>query len=213
MVEQESLGGPRVIVFDIGNVLIETDFKRYSASLKRIFPDEEAYRRAKDRLDHYGERYGVGLMTTEEIMQEAEEKLEIDRKRFVELWNALFIERGYILPFLRELRDQGYILATCSNTNEMHVEHLLSRYSFLGLIEHHIFSYRVQVCKPEAAIYRAVEAITGRPAWEHLFLDDLPVNVAAARLAGWDAICFQNEGQVQRELRSRGLRFTPWKLE
>ena len=136
----------------------------------------------------------------------------LDRESFVNLWNDLFIERSYIPPFLKELRGQDYALAVCSNTNELHIEYLRSTYSCFGLIDYFVFSHEVHAHKPTPAIYRAVEALTMKPASAHLFLDDLSENVEGARAVGWDAICFRDPNQVQEELFARGLQFTPWEL-
>lgn len=213
MADHVLIPSPSVIVFDIGNVLVTTDLGRFFARLKNLFPDDADFAKALQWLDKDDDLYGLGLMTTEELLQEVQLEIGIDRENFVDLWNHLFIERSYILPFLKELREQGYTLAVCSNTNEIHVEYLLSTFSCFDLIDHFIFSYKVHANKPTPTIYRAVEEVTGKPSCEHLFLDDLPENVEGARAVGWDAICFQDSGQVQEEIFSRGIRFTPWKIE
>jgi HAD superfamily hydrolase (TIGR01509 family) len=204
---------PSVIVFDIGNVLVTADQERFLTRLKYLFPDDAEFAYALQWLDKEGDRYELGLITTEELLREVQAGLGLDRQNFVDSWNHLFIERSYILPFLKELREQGYPLAVCSNTNELHAQYLLSTYSCFDLIDNLIFSYRVHARKPIPTIYRAVEAVTCKPSSEHLFLDDLPENVEGALAMGWDAICFQDPRQVQEDLNARGIRFTPWKLE
>src|SRR6266436_5339821 len=119
---------PSVIVFDIGNVLVTTDLERFLARLKHLFPDDAEFAKALQWLDNDDDRYGLGLITTEELLQEVQAGLGLGREDFVDLWNHLFVERSYILPFLKELREQGYSVAVCSNTNELHAEYLLSTY-------------------------------------------------------------------------------------
>jgi glucose-1-phosphatase len=203
---------PRVIVLDIGNVLVGVDFSRSQRRLERLFPGEAEQIRIRRWLMGDGDRYSLGQMTTEEFVQAAKRELGMDRESFIDLWNDIFIERAYMLPFKQELRAQGYTLAICSNTNELHIEYLQGVDSCFAEVQHSIFSYEVGALKPDLAIYRAVEAATGQPAAEHLFLDDLSENVAGARAAGWDAICFETPEQVQAELVARGIEFTPWKL-
>jgi FMN phosphatase YigB (HAD superfamily) len=173
---------------------------------------EPEFARALQWLDQDDDRYGLGLITTEELLQHVQAGLGLDRESFVNLWNDLFLERSYILPFLEELRGQGYTFAVCSNTNELHAEYLLSTYACFGLIDYLVFSYEVHAHKPTPTIYRTVETLTRKPPSEHLFLDDLSENVEGARAMGWDAICFRDPNQVQGELFARGLQFTPWKL-
>lgn len=213
MADQVLFPPPSVIVFDIGNVLVTVDLTRFLTRLKNLFPGDTEFAKALKWLKKDDNRYELGLITTEELLQEVQLELELDRESFIDLWNHGFIERSYVLPFLKELREQGYTLAACSNTNELNMKHLLSTCSCFDLIDHLIFSYEVYAHKPTPTIYRAVEAATGRPSAEHLFLDDLLENVEGARAVGWDAIHFQDPREVQEELFARGLRFKPWKLE
>src|SRR5436305_1639067 len=197
---QEPFPRPRVLVFDIGNVLVSTDTARFIGRLKSLFDEDTEFFKAIGKLKEMDERYGLGLMTTDEFMHMAGQELSLEHDDLVSLCNDLFIERSYIVPFLEELRDQGYVLAVCSNTNEIHVKYLLSAYPCFSLLHHLIFSYHVHAYKPSSAIYRAVEDATERAPFEHLFLDDLYENVVGARERGWDAICWSDPEQVQKEL-------------
>jgi putative hydrolase of the HAD superfamily len=212
MSEQQLSSAYRVVVLDVGNVLVGLDFGRAQRRLQRLFPDEAELARIRGWLRNTEDRSSLGLITTEDFVQGALRELGLDRERFLNLWNDIFIERSYMLPFVRELRAQGYTLAICSNTNELHMQYLQSVNPCFAEVQHCIFSYAVGALKPDPVIYRAVEAATGHPAAAHLFLDDLPENVAGARAAGWDAICFETPEQVQAELVARGIQFTPWKL-
>ena len=213
MADRVLFPSPSVIVFDIGNVLVTADPGRLFARLKSLFHDDADFARVLQWLNKDGDLYELGLMTTEELLREVQTELGLDRASFVDLWNHLFVERSYMLPFLKELREQGYTLAVCSNTNEIHKEYLLSNFSCFDYIDHFIFSYIVHANKPTPTIYRAVESLTEKPSREHLFLDDLSENVEGASAVGWDVIHFKHPGQVQEELFAKGVRFTPWKFE
>jgi HAD superfamily hydrolase (TIGR01509 family) len=208
-----SVTKPRVIVFDIGNVLVGLDASKFfSQRIRQYFPDQQQLLAMQHWIRETEDRYALGLMTTEAFMQAVVAKLGLGRQEFLTLWNDLFLERAYMLPFMRELRAQGYTLAICSNTNELHMQYLQRINPCFVEVQHSIFSYQVGALKPDLAIYRAVEEATGQKPAAHLFLDDLPENVAGARAAGWDAICFETPEQVQRELLARNIQFTPWKL-
>lgn len=212
MVEQSLSPHPRVVVLDVGNVLVGLDFHRPRQRLHELFPDGKKLIHMQRWLRSVEDAYGLGQMTTETFLQEAVQELGLERELFINLWNDVFIERAYMFPFMQELRAQDYILGICSNTNELHMDYLQSINPCFAEAQHIIFSYQVGALKPDPAIYQAVEAATGQPAAEHLFLDDLPENVAGARAAGWDAICFETPEQVQAELIARGIQFTPWQL-
>ena len=212
MPEQPLFITPRVIVLDIGNVLVGLEFPRFVRRLEQLFPDTVELARVRRWLSNTEDRYALGLLTTEEFVRGASRELGIDRERFVEMWNDIFVERAYMLRFMQELRAKGHTLAICSNTNELHMDYLQRISPCFAEAQHVVCSYRVGALKPDLAIYRAVEAATRRPAAEHLFLDDLPANVAGARAAGWDAICFERPEQVQAAFVARGIQFTPWEL-
>ncbi len=212
MSERERSLHPRVIVLDIGNVLVGLDFARSRQRLYSLFPDEKKLARVQRWLRSVEDPYSLGQITTEEFLRGAVRELGLERETFIDLWNDIFIEREYMPPFVGELRAQGYTLAICSNTNELHMDYLQRMNPWFAEARHIILSYKVGALKPDPAIYQAVEAATGEPAAEHLFLDDLPENVAGARAAGWDAICFETPAQAQAELVARGIQFTPWKL-
>ncbi len=212
MAEEQFVQEPRVIVLDVGNVMVGLDFSRSQRGLEALISEPEVYLRMRRWLGKVEDHYALGEMTTEEFLQEAEREFRLDRERFIDIWNDIFVERAYMLPFMRELRAQGYTLAICSNTNELHMDYLQRVSPCFAEAQEIIFSYRVCALKPDPAIYHAVEAATGHAAAEHLFLDDLPENVAAARQLGWDAICFETPEQAQAELVARGIQFTPWKV-
>ena len=212
MPKQGFFATPRVMVLDIGNVLVGLEFARLQRRLEQLFPDAAELSRVRRWLSDVEDRYALGLLTTQEFVLGANRELGIASERFIEYWNDIFVERPYMLAFMRELRAQGYTLGICSNTNELHMDYLQRINPCFAEAQHIVFSYQVGALKPDLAIYRAVEAATGRPAAEHLFLDDLPVNVAGARAAGWDAIRFETPEQVQAELVGRGIQFSPWQL-
>jgi putative hydrolase of the HAD superfamily len=82
------------------------------------------------------------------------------------------------------------------------------RFEKFGLRAH--FKVAMSSCylglrKPDLAIYRRALDILGRPAERILFIDDREENVAAARVAGMNAIRFEGAGQLRRELVSLGV--------
>jgi putative hydrolase of the HAD superfamily len=68
-----------------------------------------------------------------------------------------------------------------------------------------VLSYEVQSVKPEPGIYKAVEAFTGCPPAEHIFIDDIFEYAEAAKALGWDAVQFVNNEQLVKELRTKNI--------
>ena len=75
MADRVLLPPPSVIVFDIGNVLVSTDLGRPLARLKHLFPDDAGFARALQWLGNEDDRYGLGFISTEELLQKAQADL------------------------------------------------------------------------------------------------------------------------------------------
>ena len=91
------------------------------------------------------------------------------------------------VALLRRLRDAGRTLFFLSNMPAPYADHLEREHDFVGWFEAGLFSARVQLIKPEPAIFAlAAERFGAEPA-ELLFIDDHGPNVEAARAAGWQA--------------------------
>ena len=109
------------------------------------------------------------------------------------------------VALLRRLYARGHALYFLSNMPQPYALHLESAHDFLGLFRSGVFSARVQLIKPEAAIFaHAVEAFGIAPA-ETVFIDDVLPNVEAARAAGWQAIHFSDAEQCEARLAELGL--------
>src|SRR4051812_24573253 len=90
-------------------------------------------------------------------------------------------------PILDALKEQGYRLVLLSNTCVAHFEHVSNSFDVLNRFDHHVVSFRVGACKPDAAIFEAaLEAIHCKP-HECFYTDDIPAYVEAARRFGLQA--------------------------
>jgi putative hydrolase of the HAD superfamily len=102
-------------------------------------------------------------------------------------------------------RARGRGLHYLSNMPEPYAQHLEATHAFLSLFDRGVFSARVQLIKPEPAIFEHAAAWLDIEPAHSLFIDDMPRNIAAARAAGWQALLFENPADCERELVARGL--------
>jgi putative hydrolase of the HAD superfamily len=65
-----------------------------------------------------------------------------------------------------------------------------------------VFSSRVQLVKPQPAIFRAASQRFGLAPGELVFIDDLAHHVDAARALGWQAIHFNDARDCEAALTS-----------
>ena len=103
------------------------------------------------------------------------------------------------LAVLAEARERGSSLSLLSNAPHDLAE-LLSDHPAMDGFEHLLFSSRLGMVKPEAAVFEAAVNRIGRPAAEIVFIDDRPQNVQGAVAAGMRAIHFRSADQLRAEL-------------
>jgi HAD superfamily hydrolase (TIGR01509 family) len=94
-----------------------------------------------------------------------------------------------------------YRLVLLSNTNELHSLHF--RRQFADTLAHFdalVLSHEVGLRKPCLDIYTHCHKVAGSTPRQCLFIDDLPVNVEAARACGWQGIVYHRGLDLRREL-------------
>ena len=105
---------------------------------------------------------------------------------------------------IERLRAQGHALYFLSNMPAPYAEHLETAHPFYDWFTDGVFSSRVQLIKPDPAIFAlARDRLALEPA-QTLFIDDSPRNVAAARAAGWQALQFTDPDRLHADLGAGG---------
>lgn len=104
-----------------------------------------------------------------------------------------------LMEFIHSLKKK-YKIGFLSNAFKGAREWVEGHFHFLDAFDLTIFSYEVQLRKPDPRIYRLVcERLEVRPE-EAIFIDDMAVNVEGARLAGLYAIQYINKVQLKTQL-------------
>jgi putative hydrolase of the HAD superfamily len=198
----------KTILFDLGNVVIPFDFKLAYARMAEhcgCRPEEVPPRIRATGLVGPFER---GEIASEPFVRQlsAALRVNITYQEFCDWWSCVFFPQPLISEALLEDLASRYRLLALSNTNPIHFAMLKQSYPLLRHFHDNVLSYEVGAAKPEAKIYH--EAITRARCnpEECFFIDDLAVNVEAAREHGMDAIQFLSAEQLDQELRARGLR-------
>lgn len=108
------------------------------------------------------------------------------------------------VAWIRRLHAQGRPLHYLSNMPEPFAAHFERTHDFMDLFQSGVFSARVNLVKPDPAIFAHAAAVFGGDPSRLLFLDDHLPNVVAARDAGWQAIHFTDAAQAEAEARALG---------
>ena len=89
-----------------------------------------------------------------------------------------------------------------SNMPAPYARMLEQRHAFLAWFDGGVFSGDVKLIKPQPEIYRLLETRYALDPQTTLFVDDLLVNVEAARSRGWHGIHFVSAGQLEPQLQA-----------
>jgi len=103
------------------------------------------------------------------------------------------------VAWLRRLHAAGVPLHYLSNMPEPFAAHFERTHDFMALFESGVFSARIQLVKPDPAIFEHSARVFGRAPKDLLFLDDHLPNIVAARAAGWQAVHFVDAAQAEKE--------------
>jgi putative hydrolase of the HAD superfamily len=125
-------------------------------------------------------------------------------RTFLDSIPPLLVANPETVKLLYRLKAKGHALYCLSNMPKESIEHLERVNSFWDVFSGAVISSRVNLCKPERAIYsHLLDAYDLRPA-DTIFIDDVEANVAAAREVGMRTIRFETIEQCERELERLG---------
>jgi len=190
---------PLIHVFDLGNVLVRFDesvfLRKLTTACSPGAPVAETVNRHVDalRIETGGDFEALHPLLMRDLgmmMTPAEFRLA---------WIDIFESA---IPGMEALVEETprprYMLST---TNEPHAAWLRQQFpQVFALFDHCFLSNEVGLRKPDIALFRHVESVTGAPSECHLFFDDLLQNVAGARAAGWQAFQFLGLEDCRRRL-------------
>jgi glucose-1-phosphatase len=197
------------IVFDLGRVLIPFDFTNGYNGISALtgLPHDEI--RARLKQDGLVVRFETGLMGAHDFVSAVSKLLEADipYEQFCEIWSSIFLPETLFPESFIEALHANCRLVLLSNTNVIHFTMIRERYPILRHFDSYVLSYEVRAMKPSAEIYAAAVREARCLPGECFFTDDIEDYVTGARQYGIDAVQFESCEQIQRELRSRGVRW------
>lgn len=205
----------RVIILDLGGVLLDLYVERSFAALAKLGLDQALLVEKECLVNEMMQRFDKGDVEADEffayiesLLPEHVKALHGNNLRTVvaEAWNMML---GGIAPeklrVIKELRDRGFRVVMLSNTNIAHWPVLEGIFLDVAgrrpgeLFDALYLSFRMRKHKPEKSIFLELLHCEGVDAGECLFIDDSAVNCETARELG---ICSVN---VERNACWQGL--------
>jgi 2-haloacid dehalogenase len=196
------------VVFDLGNVLITWDPHPAiaqavgAAEAARFLADPAFNFMAWNHLQDAGRSWDEGEDEAAASYPHWEPAIRAYRANFGQ---SLVGAIDDSVAILRELHLAGIPLYGLTNWSVELFPEARRRFDFLNLFEDIVISGEENLAKPDPAIFAVLRARIGHPLQDCVFVDDGPVNVAAARDAGLDAILFTDTGHLRQDLAMRGL--------
>lgn len=189
----------KVVLFDLGRVLMHIDFDAFPNGLGLITPEQRAPYDAP--LKPFIRLYEEGKMTTEEFLDGlyAIFDCRFPQEQILESFNDIIMEdNASILPFVNTVRSK-YDVAILSNTCECHWDKVRHLSSTVKLFPHIFTSFELGVMKPDRRVYDAVCASLNVAPHQILFIDDLAENVQGAIDAGMYGIVYSSSEQLSKD--------------
>jgi 2-haloacid dehalogenase len=196
------------IVFDFGGVLMDWD-PRYMYDRLPGY-DRQAIDRFLQEVDFFTwnlehDRGRPFAESTAELIARFPQYRDLIRAYDERYLESLRDPVEPVVKLLGALKNAGYPLYGLSNWPAEKFALVRPMHPFFECFEDIVISGEVKLVKPDKAIFEVLLERVGRPAAECLLIDDSERNIQVAREMGFQTIHFQLPGQLEAELRSRGI--------
>jgi putative hydrolase of the HAD superfamily len=199
------------VVWDLGAVLLRW---RPAALLLRLLPQQiktesDAARWAVEIFQHSDwHAFDRGTVSVPDLVDRIARRTGLQMAQAQAVVNAVPAElepmQGSV-AVLDALFRAGHRQHYLSNMPAPYAQHIESAHRFFGRFASGLFSSRVQLIKPEPALFALAQrefALAGEPT---LFIDDLAANVNAAKAFGWTCLHFTSSAALARDVEGLGL--------
>ncbi|HJT62953.1 MAG TPA: HAD family phosphatase [Burkholderiales bacterium] len=195
------------LIFDLGGVVVRWD---PAAIIASVFQDQKLRAKAREGVFEHADWLELdrGTLGREDAIRRAAQRTGIDAAELTRLLIAVppsLVPIPQTVELLYRLKAGGYPLYCLSNMHLASIEHLEREQKFFEVFTGRVISCRLNLCKPEPAIYRHALQTYGLRAEDTVFIDDVEVNIQAAAKVGLRTIQFRDAAQCERELRALGV--------
>ena len=185
---------PKVVVFDLGKVLLDFD---YDIAIRRFAKRSDAEIDKVHELINSSVQYDYesGKLTTEDFFEYVQEGADFqgDRAEFIEFFSDIFAPMKIMLKFFNRVKAESVPTCVFSNTNEIAIEYISKQFPFYDSFDFYVLSFEEKGMKPDEPIYRIVEKKTKQTGESILYIDDRPENIETGNRLGWQTILQEDE--------------------
>jgi 2-haloacid dehalogenase len=201
------VAGLRTVVFDVGGVLIDAD---YRLLCRKLFDDdaEMEFFLAEVLGSEFHHERDRGVAMAESAAEwslrhpDYESVIYEFCDRFPEQWRGVVSGAPEVLAELKSARVAVYGL---TNWGRETWPLARERFPFLDSLDGVLVSSEVGLTKPDPAIFQMLCTRFGVTPEESVFIDDVTQNVTVARSLGFHGIIFTDAPELRNELVRRGV--------
>lgn len=201
----------KVILFDLGRVLVDFDHKRAAERISAFCP--------KTAIEIYNlffesqvtVAFEAGKITPENFYLEVKNMLDLKLSydSFVPIWNDIFFlspKNRSVFRLVNSLRAH-YQTAVLSNINVLHYEYVKKNFPVFGVFDKIFLSFELGAIKPDKKIYEQVIGRLQVSPQEIFYTDDRGELVESAKSLGIRGAVFTNFQQLVNDIAQAGITF------
>ena len=198
---------PQALLFDLGGVLVDIDFKLALGAWSCLSALPEDQLRCSFRFDEPYERHERGEITAHEYFDHLRSALRLcaSPQEIEAGWNAIFVREMAETTALVERARRRLPCYAFTNTNASHMGRWSALYPRVVSAFDRIFaSHQMGLRKPERAAFDYICRALALAPDSILFFDDSNENVRAARDAGMQGVLVRTPQDVADALHAVG---------
>ena len=188
--------------FDMGNVIIDIDFKRVLGVWSHLSGTPLATLTERFSMGEVFQKHERGEISDEQFAADLchEMGIALSFEQFSAGWHAVFVGlRPEVIALFQKLREEGHRVVVLSNTNRLHLDFWPHHYPEIEANTDAMYlAQNLGMRKPEPEIFRHVLEKEGFTAAQAVFFDDVAENIEAARNAGIEAVWVEDNQTVPK---------------
>ncbi|MBU9820814.1 glucose-1-phosphatase [Rahnella sp. BCC 1045] len=189
-------------IFDMGNVIIDIDFKRVLGVWSHLSGTPLATLMERFSMGEVFQKHERGEISDEQFAADLchEMGIALSFEQFSAGWQAIFVGlRPEVITVFKKLREEGHRVVVLSNTNRLHLDFWPQHYPEIEANTDAMYlSQNLGMRKPEPEIFQHVIEKEGLSASQAVFFDDVAENIEAARAAGIEAVWVEDNQTVPK---------------
>ena len=197
------------LIFDLGNVLYDIDFKKMNTAFALIGIDNFDKHFTLNQSNQLFLNLEMGLIN-EAVFYDGVRtlaSLPLTNAQIQFAWNALLIGfRKNSIDWIQQ-NNNKYNIYLYSNTNQIHhdlfiaeFENQVANYPFVSLFKKPYYSHEMGMRKPDPASFTYIVEKEGLVPAETLFIDDNEPNILAAASVGLQVLHLKEGMTVEKDM-------------